>query len=439
MLWIIIIFLDVKYVGKIITYTSKVLIMEGSLICDECEKKLQAYHLDKLLDLSDTLIGMYEDNYSFEDIMEDNEPNDKSYFGDYTGYTNSIINRSKQIAQKNKSQVFDFSKIYSNVTRRIIGQDEPIKVILSTIIRNSMTSNPQFKSNIFLIGGTGNGKSETIKQIAKELQIPYVLEDSSKYTQEGYVGDSVENSIVKLINQAGGDIQRAERGIIIFDEIDKKTDNGDRSGVSTTSVQDSLLKMLEGCNIMTNKGMFNTELVTFILIGACEATYKEREKRLGKDKKIGFGNDKKEFKNKEEANPNFIPEDLINSGFKSELIGRMDSIQEFNAMNLDMAIKIIENSELSIFNSYIDELKKLNVKVVLNNREKIVEEIAKRAIELKTGARAIRQIVVEMFKKIYADVLLLDKKPGEVYICYINVETVRDNSKFELCKRKKQV
>ena len=174
--------------------------MEGSLICDECEKKLQAYHLDKLLDLSDTLIGMYEDNYSFEDIMEDNEPNDKSYFGDYTGYTNSIINRSKQIAQKNKSQVFDFSKIYSNVTRRIIGQDEPIKVILSTIIRNSMTSNPQFKSNIFLIGGTGNGKSETIKQIAKELQIPYVLEDSSKYTQEGYVGDSVENSIVKLIS-----------------------------------------------------------------------------------------------------------------------------------------------------------------------------------------------------------------------------------------------
>ena len=116
--------------------------------------------------------------------------------------------------------------------------------------------------------------------------------------------------------------------------------------------------------------------------------------------------------NSELKNPNFIPEDLIKSGFKSELVGRIDTIQEFKPMDVDMAQKIIETSEISIFNLYLAELKKLGVEVIMD-REEVVSKIAQRAVELKTGARAIRQIVVEMFKEIYD--MMIKTKVNDVH------------------------
>lgn len=141
--------------------------------------------------------------------------------------------------------------------------------------------------------------------------------------------------------------------------------------------------------------------------------------------------------NSELKNPNFIPEDLIKSGFKSELVGRIDTIQEFKPMDVDMAQKIIETSEISIFNLYLAELQKLGVEVIMN-RDEVVTSIAQRAVELKTGARAIRQIVVEMFKEIYAELLLSNRTVNEIYCCYISGETVRDNTKYKLCKKEQQ-
>lgn len=106
-------------------------------------------------------------------------------------------------------------------------------------------------------------------------------------------------------------------------------------------------------------------------------------------------------------------------------------------MDVDMAQKIIETSEISIFNLYLAELKKLGVEVIMN-RDEVVTSIAQRAVELKTGARAIRQIVVEMFKEIYAELLLSNRTVNEIYCCYISGETVRDNTKYKLCKKEQQ-
>ena len=134
-------------------------------------------------------------------------------------------------------------------------------------------------------------------------------------------------------------------------------------------------------------------------------------------------------------NPNFIPQDLINAGFKSEFIGRIDAIVEFNKMDEKIATKIINESEISIFNMFIKELKNINVDVIMD-REKIVQEISRRAIQLNTGARGIRQIVVEMFENIYADIIVSNLNTRQKYECHIYKEPVYDNTKFKLVKVK---
>lgn len=388
------------------------------------------------MDVSDVLSG-YNSYYGddFEDELDYNSYNvyNKPL---NTSNNSNLVKFPLELPKNKKAPKINTYSIYNEVIKNVIGQDEQVKNVISILVRNNMTTNRHFKSNMFLIGGTGNGKSETIKQIAKNLDMPYVIEDAAKYTQEGYVGESVENALAKLIDAAGGDIKKAERGIVVFDEIDKKTDNGDRSNVATTSVQDGLLKMLEGAIIHTSKGAINTELITFVLIGACENTFEERKKRLSGKGVIGFNISKDKSINNELNNPKFIPEDLVKSGFKSELVGRIDVIIEFNPMDELMAKKIINNSKISIFNLFLENLNNLKIKVIMD-RDKVVSEIIKRAIQLGTGARGIRQVVVEMFENIYSTIFV-NKENFSGYECIITEELVYDNTKFKLCKKKQQ-
>lgn len=403
--------------------------LKNALICPECQAEIEKFYVRKIVDASDMFKNLISNR------MKNNKL-DNFIIDEWNNLPKNTLVKQKEVKQLpamgNASKV-NIKTIYNRVTQKIIGQEDAIKTILATIVRNSISNSIYTKSNIFLIGGTGCGKSETVKQIAKELDLPFVLEDASKYTQEGYVGESVINALNKLISVAGGDIRRAERGIIIFDEIDKKTSNGEQSGVSTTSVQDSLLKMLEGATFQTNAGMINTEMITFVLIGACEETYKKREKRIHGKGKIGFGVNQKDEKS-ELNNKKFIPEDLIESGFKSELVGRIGVIQEFKPMDIEMAKNIINKSEISIFNLYLEELRKLGV-VIRMDRKQVVESIAKRAVELKTGARAIGQIVMEMFDNIYSEILFGDKSIEDIQYYQISEDTVYDNKSFKVFEK----
>ncbi len=406
--------------------------MSKGAVCPNCLDELQGYFFKEIV----TMFSIekeyedYMDNITYSDFYDDDEYEQTQFKP--KKYNNTKENTSS--SNNNKLRKINVNALYKDIIANVIGQDEAVKNIIATIVKNNLTDNPYFKSNMFLIGGTGTGKSETIKQIAKRLDIPYVIEDASKYTQEGYVGESVDGALAKLISAANGDIKKAERGIVIFDEIDKKTSNGENSGVSTTSVQDSLLKMLEGAVIKTSIGTINTEFITFGLIGSCENTYKAREKRLKGKGKIGFNKEELSQEELEQKNPNFIPEDLIEGGFRAEIIGRSDLIQEFNQMDVNMALEMINNSKISIFNIYIKELKKLGVEVKMN-REEVVQEIAKRAVSLKVGARGIRQIVVEMFKGIYSEILVSSTNSLTGYDLYINKKTVYNNKEFKLCKK----
>lgn len=346
---------------------------------------------------------------------------------------------NKQLLPINKSVTINSYKIYQNVLKKVIGQDNQVKRILSILIRNLSTNDPHFKRNMFLIGPTGVGKTLSIESILKELDIPYIIDSATNYTEEGYVGDSVSDLLERLIVAADGDIRKAERGVIILDEADKLADTSENSKVSNVSVQESLLKIVEGTVVYTKKGAINTKLIPFVFSGSFERAYKVREKRLSNKGKIGFCTDNetdKDTKN-ELKNHNFIKEDLIEAGLIHEFAGRIGTIIEFLNLYLDDIIKYLNMSEISILNIFFIELKKLNVDVIMN-REEIITEIAQKAIQTETGMRGAIDAVNEMFEIVHADLTVSNINPLDGYECYITKETVYDNTNFKLCKKKRQ-
>ncbi len=402
------------------------------------------YFFDKMLDFSDKVDMFLNDETFLDDYLyyADKKNMGTDDVSNFPGYKNSIldsnvknkpqISSNKSPKTKSKYEVLNTKEIYDRVSKKIIGQDDVVKAVLSVIIRNRMVTVPDLKSNIFLIGGTGTGKTLVTSIICQELGIPYTIEDASKYTQEGYVGDSVSSMIRNLIDASGGDIKKAEHGVIYIDEIDKKTDNGDRSGVSTTSVQDSLLKMIEGTKMNVGNATISTEFITFIVGGACESVYEAREKRLKNKGNIGFITEKIDNTNYELKNPNFIPDDLINGGFKKEFVGRHSLIKEMHPMTISKLEDIINKSQISVFNLHLDFLKSIGVEIKMNRRE-VVKEIANRSIQRGTGARGVKSIVEEMFEKLYEDITI-DKKNNERYVCTISKNTVRDNTDYQIKK-----
>ncbi len=185
------------------------------------------------------------------------------------------------------------------------------------------------------------------------------------------------------------------------------------------------------------------DLLTFIFIGACERVYLARKNRLG-EKSIGFKSDNRSKRPKEllldkSQNPNFLPDDLINAGFKSELVGRIDKIQEFRSMDEDMARRILLESDNSILHFYIKELEHMGITVIMANKDEIIDQIAKRAVKQKLGARGLRQIVVEMFSDIYSDIILKNINPKDKYECVITKDTVYNSKNFKLCKKESKI
>lgn len=196
--------------------------------------------------------------------------------------------------KKNK-RLPEIKRLERDVLQCIIGQDKQVRQIITAIYRAKNFKT--IKSNVLIIGNSGTGKTATIEQIAKRLHIPYTIEDATKYTQEGYYGADVNDMIYNLLENAQNDFERAQNGIIIIDEIDKKAGHGEHD-VSGTEVLKSLLKIIEGTRIkiqdltdpfseeMQN---FDTKNITIIFLGAFSGLDKIRDKRLNKNP-LGFVN-----------------------------------------------------------------------------------------------------------------------------------------------------
>lgn len=310
---------------------------------------------------------------------------------------------------KNKDeQIMDIESINKEVKKSIIGQDDAIKQILSTIYFNQRLYDSDLpydklrnlKQNILLVGSTGVGKTEIIKQIAKQLDIPCVIEDATRYTIEGYKGNSVEDMIKHLYESADYDIELAERSILVIDEIDKKSANEDVSSISSTGVQQSLLKLLEGTNYnisgdhenMLEPFEFDSSYLTIILSGA----FSHMDEKKSKEKVVGFT----ASKNVEEKK---TTKEFKNSGIVPELLGRMSKIIQLNKLGEKEFIQILKESEISPLRLTKDFYNSLGVEVIYT--DSFINDIADVAKKKDIGARGLKTAFDETIETLEFEVL----------------------------------
>jgi ATP-dependent Clp protease ATP-binding subunit ClpX len=305
------------------------------------------------------------------------------------------------------------------------------------------------KSNILLVGSTGSGKTLMARSLARVLDVPFAIADATTLTEAGYVGEDVENIVLRLLQSANYDVQKAECGIIYVDEIDKigrKTDNVSITrDVSGEGVQQALLKILEGttCNVPPQGGrkhpnqeyiQLNTDNILFICGGAFEGLDKIIHQRVG-NRVLGYGaNEEREGRDAELADQitkELQPEDLIRYGMIPEFIGRLPAVSVLE----DLTVKDLEHILLDTKNALTKQFSKLMALegVKLTFTKDGISAIAEKAMELKTGARALRSIM----EQIMLDLMFEIPDQDDIEEVNINRAAVEGKSKPKIRKRRK--
>ena len=291
----------------------------------------------------------------------------------------------------------------------VIGQDYAKKVMsvavynhYKRVVTNTMDEIEIDKSNMLMIGPTGSGKTYLVKTLARLLKVPLAITDATSLTEAGYIGDDVESVLSKLLQAADNDVDRAEHGIVFIDEIDKiaKKQNTNSRDVSGESVQQGLLKLLEGAevevpvgatskNAMVPLTTINTRNILFICGGAFPRLEGIIKKRLMKKTSIGFGADLKDhFDNEENIISKVTNDDLREYGMIPEFIGRLPMVFTLDGLTKEMLVKILKEPKNAILKQYQKLLELDEVKLEFD--EGALEAIAEQALKKKTGARALR-------------------------------------------------
>jgi len=405
----------------------------NDLTRNKLKKELDSIFVDQITELDEQIKNnnlVITDEDIEEAELDDDYDVDENHYEDFT-----VL----------KDEFDTPSKIKAELDKYVIGQEKAKKIISVGIYnhykRIEQNKTNIKKSNILLTGPTGCGKTEIARTIANMLNVPFAIADATSLTSAGYVGDDVEDMLLKLIDDADGDIDLAEYGIIYIDEIDKLARNGNVIGkdVGGEGVQQALLKIVEGNEITINTKSgtnpfsapitINTENILFIAGGAFESLTME-----DKPAKVSLGFNVSSDENKEENkedNKNIIDaKALIKYGIIPELTGRFPIIATLHALTQNDLKRILVEPENSIVKQYQELFSIDDVKLKFNNEA--LDWIAKKAFDNKTGARGLKSIIEDSMLEVMYEL------PDASTINQVQVSVKNNALEFKKTKKKER-
>ena len=391
-----------------------------------CNNSIDCYKVDiscGLVSKIDPSLNFWtadEESYEVENVFafDTDIDDDLDYISEPQSIQEQMKDNQEEADARNRD--FNYKEVSSKIKEVVKGQDKAINQIL-VALKDHIESNGENKATMLVIGKSGSGKTEIFRNATKHLGIDYIIADATKLTKEGYVGESLTDYLKQLYINCNRNLQRAQKGLFILDEIDKKAQNGNHEKVGTKAVLDSCLSLMEDGKItVPGVGMFDTSNMMFACLGAFSGI----DSRDIDQRPLGFGS---EF-NLEKLAKSTSEKDIENYGIAQEFIGRINYLIELNPLTKDILIDILLNSPKSALLKNAKFLKECR-NIILKYDDSYIDEVLNKANYKVTGARSLNKTLMDTLLWAKQEIYEQDIKNKELVL---TGNTVKDPKVYTL-------